>query len=148
MPGPGRGLDGLEMTAELSPCLERPAEEEGRVTEGAVCTQTTGLWGEACVKAVRWGGGPGTADCPWVPTPRGPTVFTLWMREGAELSQGPTRSLNLIRAQNPVLIQETDFASWEVLGSRQKLQRGRTWKVQGAVWLGWEGPYVQGPGAG
>lgn len=100
------------------------------------------------MKAVRWGGGPGTADCPWVPTPRDPTVSTLWMREGVELSQGPTRSLNLIRAQNPVLIQETTFASWEVLGSRQKLQRGRTWKVQVAVWLGWEGPYVQGPGAG
>lgn len=70
------------------------------------------------------------------------------MQEEAELSQGPTRSLNLIRAKNLVLMQETDFASWEVLGSKQRLEHGRTWKVQGAVWLRWEDPYVQGPGAG
>lgn len=88
------------------------------------------------MNAVRWGGGPGTPDCPWVPTPRGPAVSTSWMREGAELSQGPTRSLNLIRAQNPVLMQETDFASWVVVHSGQRLECGRIWKVQGTVWLG------------
>lgn len=63
-------------------------------------------------------------------------MSSLWMQEGAELSQRPTRSLNLISAQNPVLMQEMDFASWVVLGSGQRLECGRTWKVQGTVWLG------------
>lgn len=43
MPGPGRGTGGLEMIAQISPRLERPAEEEERVTKEAVCTQTAGL---------------------------------------------------------------------------------------------------------